>query len=440
MSNELSEMHRMNKIAIFNTIVGNSDQNRAIRYLEKSNWSGKQAVQLFLRNHPEVNPNMLLNRGYQLLNNQMLQRPLNFNPNIYNQNQQYPRPYYFQYFPNNMYNNNFIPFNFNNQNFNQNNNGFVVQLSFNYDYIRAVDNNKEQMEYFERKFNYVSKSLYHFISKLKTNTHGVIILYCKDKINEVKSQINEICNDEKSSGILSSAPILPLVNTSYDGKILSSQRVCISLPCYLFCKFKDDRTFFIINRIEGSFELSNFRDYLTNIDSNDSEKEKKNEVKEDNEFNLFNSIENLQDGEVLKKRENEMRELEKNYEEQIEKEKEDKERKLNEFNQYMKESEQAANLLPEEPKDDDPNRCEIQFNFPNGEKNVKRKLLKSEKIGMLYTFVKSLGREIFTEDKNKGFDIVQAFPHKNFENLKSRTLEEEGLFPNSMLYIKEKRI
>ena len=140
-----------------------------------------------------------------------------------------------------------------------------------------------------------------------------------------------------------------------------------------------------------------------------------------------------------------MRELERIQEEKIKKEEEEKrkkeeeeERKIYELNKYEREIEQAANLLPEEPDDDNPNKCVILFRFPDGEKNVERKFLKTDKVRVLYLFVKSLGREIFTEEENKEFDIVQAFPPKNFEDRKNRTLEQEGLFPNSMLQIREK--
>ena len=57
---------------------------------------------------------------------------------------------------------------------------------------------------------------------------------------------------------------------------------------------------------------------------------------------------------------------------------------------------------------------------------------------MLYNFVKSLGREIFFESNSNDFDLISGFPPKNLENSKNNTLEQEGLFPSSLIQIKEK--
>ena len=56
---------------------------------------------------------------------------------------------------------------------------------------------------------------------------------------------------------------------------------------------------------------------------------------------------------------------------------------------------------------------------------------------MIILRVKSLGREIYTEEQYNNFSIIQTFPFKNFEDKLNNTLEEEGLYPNSVLQIKE---
>ena len=161
---------------------------------------------------------------------------------------------------------------------------------------------------------------------------------------------------------------------------------------------------------------------------------------------LFDSIYQLSDGEVLKKRENQMRELERQEEEREKKEKEKKMKEEEEENRikkiknrYEDESKKAKMILPEEPADNDPNVCHIIFRIPDGEKNIERKFLKTDKISVLYLFVKSIGREIFMEPDASDFDILCiGFPPKNLEDKKNNTLEEEGLFPNSLLQIREK--
>ena len=92
--------------------------------------------------------------------------------------------------------------------------------------------------------------------------------------------------------------------------------------------------------------------------------------------------------------------------------------------------------LPEEPSDDDQNKCTIMFRFPDGEKTVERKFLKTDKISLLYLYIKSLGREIYSDQNEKDFSIVQPFPFKNYNDLQNNTLEQEGLFPNALLQIR----
>ena len=58
-------------------------------------------------------------------------------------------------------------------------------------------------------------------------------------------------------------------------------------------------------------------------------------------------------------------------------------------------------------------------------------------IKVLYDFIKSLGRDIFMEDEHHHFSLLQTFPYKLFDEIQDNTLEQEGLFPNSVLQIKE---
>ena len=61
--------------------------------------------------------------------------------------------------------------------------------------------------------------------------------------------------------------------------------------------------------------------------------------------------------------------------------------------------------------------------------------MKQDKIKILYDFVKSLGREIFMEEENHHFSLLQTFPYKLFDDIQDHTLEQEGLYPNSVLQI-----
>ena len=137
----------------------------------------------------------------------------------------------------------------------------------------------------------------------------------------------------------------------------------------------------------------------------------------------------LSDGQILAYQELKLRELEKMEEKKnLEKEK------------LLKEKEESkkikTNLKPE-PSDDNPDKCIILFRFPDGEKTVQRKFLKKDKIKDLFDFIKSLGREIFAEEEHHHFSLLQTFPYKLFDEIQNNTLEQEGLFPNSVLQIKE---
>ena len=152
----------------------------------------------------------------------------------------------------------------------------------------------------------------------------------------------------------------------------------------------------------------------------------------------------LTDAEIRKNQDNEMRELERIEENRIKKEKEEKERKKREEQiereKLEKEKEEKkffSMLVPKEPDDNNPDKCVIMFRMPNGEKNIERKFLKTDKISVLYDYIRSLGKEIYSEEEYHNFSILQTFPFKNFEDKINNTLEEEGLFPNSVLQIRE---
>ena len=56
---------------------------------------------------------------------------------------------------------------------------------------------------------------------------------------------------------------------------------------------------------------------------------------------------------------------------------------------------------------------------------------------VLYDIVEAIEEKIFEE--NDEFDIIQPFPFKIFSD-KNKTIEEEKLYPNAMLQIREKEL
>ena len=140
-----------------------------------------------------------------------------------------------------------------------------------------------------------------------------------------------------------------------------------------------------------------------------------------------------------------MKELERQQKEKEKKEEEEKRKILEEENRlkninkkYEDEANLAKMILSEEPEENDPDACHIVFRVPDGEKNIERKFFKSDKIAVLYNYIKSIGREIFMEPDSTDFELLCiGFPPKNLEDKKNNTLEEEGLFPNAIIQIRE---
>ena len=118
---------------------------------------------------------------------------------------------------------------------------------------------------------------------------------------------------------------------------------------------------------------------------------------------------------------------------------EEEKEKINKRNEeYQKEVENAKKILSKEPDENDSNSCLIILKYPDGVKTIERRFNKNDKIENLYLFVKSQGREIFFEEESSNFDLMYGFPPKSLDNSKKNTLDEEGLFPNAYIQIKEK--
>ena len=151
---------------------------------------------------------------------------------------------------------------------------------------------------------------------------------------------------------------------------------------------------------------------------------------------LASSIYGLSDGDVIRKQDKKFEQLEREYEEKLEEDKKKEELKI----EYEKEANIAKMNLPEEPAESDSEACYIKFRLPDGEKVIERRFLKSNKIQILFDFIKSNGNEIFSEPDSNNFTIIyMGFPRNNLEDKKNNTLEKEGLFPNAMLQIEENK-
>ena len=113
-----------------------------------------------------------------------------------------------------------------------------------------------------------------------------------------------------------------------------------------------------------------------------------------------------------------------------------KNKKREQFEKIEKKAEILKKKFEKEPDKDNPDICVISIRYPDGDKRKERRFLKNNKIKDLYDYIESLGNEIYTGDGNGVFSLYQPFPPKKYENMEN-TLEEEGLFPNAIIQIKE---
>lgn len=233
--------------------------------------------------------------------------------------------------------------------------------------------------------------------------------------------------------------IFPILSTSSNGykiqDIISDSN--LTCPSLIFCYNKEKENIFGKNNIiemikEESMSIDIFYKTLTNLIMQIDEKNNinKNILQESNSYNI------LTDGEILQRQKKEMEELEKNAQKMDENIKIENNKKKEILENIEKAAEELKKKFEIEPDKDNPDCCTISFRFPDGDKRQDRRFLKNNKVKDLYDYVKSLGNEIYTEEGNGVFSLYQPFPPKKYENMEN-TLENEGLFPNAVIQIKE---
>ena len=445
------------KINYFNSKVGNKDFDKAIDYLIIADWDEKKAVETYLN----------LNRKSNMPQKSSLP---SLNKNI-NKNQQNPK----KLAPISKKNLNTQPRQQNPPNTNYNINEIDVTDEFlkNSPY-KSKDSTyySDFIKYLQNKFFLAEKSFEGFLKTLKEHP-GIILIVNVNKMEEFKRHATKIINNFIFPDINKITVLFPIMYDSIIGNKLAKQFSCYNFPSYIFCKYQSQKLIKVNGKMEGLFNLNLFIDnvlkglpeaqsklkaslktslrtsIIQNYNRNDKEDNDKDDNKNDNndsnKNNVKDSIFGLSEGQVLDKREREFKELERQQEEKLRKEEEEKQKIIDEENRvkklkedYEKDAEMSKKLLPAEPDENNPDACKIVLRYPDGEKTIERRFLKTERVRVLYYFVKSKGREIFFEDESNDFDLIFGFPPKNLQNSKYNTLEEEGLFPNAYIQIREK--
>ena len=503
------------KIATFNLLVGNNNEEIALNYLTLSNWDETKAAMLYNQENKGANAKIQTSikiPAYQNTANNNIYK--NNNNNYKNESLNYLSNY-------NYYSNNYIEPKISNTN-SKNNISKLDKYAtcpiytpniFDSLNIFKIDNRG----YFQGFDNVCSKciKLYNvFINNLRTNV-GIILLYNKPTYNDAINVLRNLNNNEVTKELLNKRiAILPLIKGCAEGDQIIKHMKIKNFPCILVCFYKNTTNFSVIKKIENvnqnikllnealleahdlfneGSNLPSFTDnnnipvlpdlesdlfsnninnnLINNINTNTNTNNTNNQNNNNNKQSLLDdlnnylpedinglnrnsslgsnpgpnrdSYSNMTDAEVLARQEREMKNLER-MEEKKKLEEEKKEREKKEEEEKKKEAEMMEKIkadsilkiLPEEPSDDNPDKCVILFRFPDGEKVVQRKFLKTDYISLLYLYVKSLGREIYSESEYRHFSLIQSFPFKNFDEVQNNTLEQEGLFPNAMLQIR----
>ena len=268
---------------------------------------------------------------------------------------------------------------------------------------------------------------------------GIIIFYDKKNLEFLQQFINKICRNSSIMNILrQKCVIFPISSSSENGykilNILSDSNILY--PSLIFCFNKSKDNIFdknnLIEIING--ESVNVDIFYKSLIQSISKIEKNNNlINNEQESNNYNF---LTDGEIVQKQRNDMEELEKNVQKMEEEINTENIKKRENINKIEKEAEKYKAKFVAEPDKDNPDCCTICFRYPDGDKRRDRRFLKTDKIKILYEYITSLGNEIYTEDGNGVFSLYQPFPPKKYDNMES-TLENEGLFPNAVIQIKE---
>lgn len=439
------------KINYFNSKVGNKDFDKAIDYLIIADWDEKKAVETYLNLNKKPNISQKNNLP-----------PLNKNVN---KNPQNPKK--------------LAPINKKNQNPKQNppNNNNITEINVTDELLKnSPYKNKDStyytnfVKYLQNKFFLAEKSFEDFLETLKEHP-GIILLVNVNKMEEFKKYAPKIIGNIIFPDINKITVLFPIMYDSIIGNKIARQFSCYNFPSYIFCKYQSQKIIKINGKMEGLFNLNLFIDnvlkglpeaksnlkasvktslrasILQNYNRNEEKDDNKNDNNDSNKKNIKvqDSIFGLSEGQVLDKREKDFKELERQEEEKIRKEEEEKQKIIDEENRvkklkedYEKDAEMCKKLLPPEPDENNPDTCKIILRYPDGEKTIERRFLKTERVRVLYYLVKSKGREIFFEDESNDFDLIFGFPPKNLQNYKYNTLDEEGLFPNAFIQIREK--
>ena len=422
--NNSNKIDYNSKVMNFMAMTETGDPEVATKYLESAGWDETVAVNNFFS---KIKVNNNFND-----NNNIMQDDFQ-NNNILNRN---------------LINNNKT----NNNNNNQENEGFISRyiLSPLKALLGSCSEKREiELDEEERIFHLLPNKIHdssRFCQLIKRKM-GIIIFYTGNNVQFLNTFINQLSQSTYLINLIKKNffiyPLLASTNEGYRMENVISDNQLL-YPSFVFCYNGSN------NQRGGFNDLIFSRNHVINILEGESiNMETFNNVLMDSiekmgfSSNVNNSYGPMTDGEVLEQQKSDMEALERQAqkrEEELKKQKILEEERIKEEELKKKEMEKKANeakkKIVEEPSEGDPNATTICFRYPDGQQRKDRRFLKSHTIQNLYDFVTSLGKEIYTEEENNNFSLYQPFPPKKYEEM-NNTLEQEGLFPNVVIQIRE---
>ena len=435
----MEEIDYSSKIFNFLAMTETNDEEAAMKYLEQNDWDETKAVNKFYSDiDKNQTNNELINESNNInITNRSKVQLINENNinNDININEQNRESFIYKYF---------------------------VKLPYQF-ILNCCSENREVSKEDEKKlFRFFPNLVDDFLEfcHLIKKKIGIIIFYSGKNIIFLKTLISYISRSTNNMNIMKQYfvvfPILANTRDSYKIQDLiidnSDNNIDIILPSFIFCYNRSNNKNSYLNPIlNKNHIIYKLEGESTTVDSfYEAIKETSKYIETRNKNLISNSLNSLDksfglltDGEILTHQKYEMEELErkvqldeeKQKQEEIEQENNKKKEELIE-KEIQEKAKEASKKVLEEPNSEDPDSTTICFRYPDGEKSINRRFLKSHRIKNLYDYVESLGEEIYTEKENNKFSLYQPFPPKKYDNMEN-TLEMENLFPNAVIQIRE---
>ncbi|CAG9332235.1 unnamed protein product [Blepharisma stoltei] len=250
-----------------------------------------------------------------------------------------------------------------------------------------------------------------------------LIIYINSRNVPTEYLRDIICHEVTTAYITEGYLAWGVDENSQDGKMVIRLLQATTLPTLAVLKVRDPAKPQVIDRLEGCVPFDTFLEFL---DKNSSLLRPHQKAPEVSQRLLQERIIREQQDRELEEAERIVRERYKAEEikkAQMKKEEEEEMKKQMIEEEKRKQKEESIGAEP----NPGPDIAAINFRMPDGKK-IERRFQKDKKIEILYDYIETSGL--------KNFDILTNFPSKVLDE-KQVTLEAAGLFPKSVVYVRD---